>query len=718
MSDPFQLATGQDVAQSISLASIAVALDTVKVAGRNACLARGDTVVATYAIWEQVRAALAAAQLTTRNKDLSASIMTYDRTLDPTFPRVRRQSTSFGTVLSGRPWRSTTADSLRRFGYVVPDLLGGKVFYAPDLDVLLSTGFLEDHCFRLARASNSTRIGLEFEPTRDRSEVVDIRGTAWLDRASAELRSVDFRYDNLSVVESDARPGGQMEFVRVKNGLWAIARWNIRMPAIAEFNERAGSKSGVTMKVQRVSEIKVAGGELIAVTGIDDTLWARPPTVLSGTVVDSASKHEITGARLSLRGTQLNATTDKSGRFSIAGILPGEYAVDVRTPSLDSVDGTYATSVAFTDAATKPRLLVPDANRVASEYCSAKSGPPTGLAFGVVTMKGDSTPPWNALVVAEWKAGGPRSADARTDAGGRYRICGIPVNTQFTLRTELDDTATVPRPIEFARRARFVRTDIVIERPAAATGTLFAGAVSQQWTNEPLADVEIVIPELGLSARTNERGRFRLTGIPPGSFTVAVRKIGYGAVETTMTFATDRATSRQFQLGRVVALDTVNVTADRRIADFEANRRLGLGHFLTRAELEKLEGVRFQDVLRQVPGIGISTGFGSHAWVVQGYRGIRVSRSVPLDSFDTFRGAKPGLCYAQVYVDGLLMFANRPPAGGALGIPQPLFDLSDIDVSRIEAVEYYASELTVPARYMSAFATCGVLVIHTRRSGK
>jgi hypothetical protein len=201
---------------------------------------------------------------------------------------------------------------------------------------------------------------------------------------------------------------------------------------------------------------------------------------------------------------------------------------------------------------------------------------------------------------------------------------------------------------------------------------------------------------------------------------VLIRKIGYSAYEGTVQFAANAPTSRQFQLFKTATLDTVSVIADRRMADFEEHRRLGLGHFLTRAELEKLEGVRLQSVLSEMPGAGILPGRGTHAWLVRGFRGVRPTQDcIPIDQVvDGWKGARPCQCYARVYLDQMLVYSAQPPAGGAGGIPVPLFDLNEISVSQIEAIEYYANEMEMPAKYLSSYARCSVLVIHTRRDYK
>src|SRR5206468_1241301 len=145
---------------------------------------------------------------------------------------------------------------------------------------------LQDHCVRLIRSPDASRIGLAFEPTRERRRVPEIRGVLWLDRASAELRALEYRYTNVTP-EQEAYAGGTMDFARLGNGAWMIARWNIGMP-IVQYDPPPPSARTHTPE-PRVVQLHVTGSELAIVTRNRDTLWMAPRRTLVGTVVDSIS---------------------------------------------------------------------------------------------------------------------------------------------------------------------------------------------------------------------------------------------------------------------------------------------------------------------------------------------------------------------------------------------------------------------------------------------
>ena len=198
-SAPTALRDGEEVNQRIILSSLPLALDTVRIVGRNACRALGDTAAMVYALWEQVRTALIAAELTAAARTITATTLAYQRTLDPgpgrSAGRVLHEESNVSTGYVRHAWLTLPPDSLRRIGYVVTERDGTLVYYAPDLAMLLSAGFVADHCFRISSdARRPTLVGIAFEPTPNRRSVAEVRGTLWLDRLSSELRRLEFSY--------------------------------------------------------------------------------------------------------------------------------------------------------------------------------------------------------------------------------------------------------------------------------------------------------------------------------------------------------------------------------------------------------------------------------------------------------------------------------------------------------------------------------------------
>lgn len=275
-SDPVELRAGTELLWQVTLANLPFALDTVRVQAKARCSPyAGSSSIASA--WEQVRTALTAADLTTRDVVLYAAVIRLRRALDPQTGRVRQESSTPSSGFVSKPWGAISPDSLRRFGYVHTRADGSTTYSAPDIDALLSEHFIQDHCFRFASGPDSALLGVAFEPTGDRRNIPEIAGTVWLDRKSAELRRMEFGYVNLRrpryrLVSGTANVSGTMDFVRMMNGGWAISNWEIRIPVLQQ-RARTGASSYEESNEAYVSELIVQSGALTLVRRGQDTLW-------------------------------------------------------------------------------------------------------------------------------------------------------------------------------------------------------------------------------------------------------------------------------------------------------------------------------------------------------------------------------------------------------------------------------------------------------------
>ena len=272
---------------------------------------------------------------------------------------------------------------------------------------------------------------------------------------------------------------------------------------------------------------------------------------------------------------------------------------------------------------------------------------------------------------------------------------------------------------------------------AQARGTaVFTGTVVFSILR-PIAIAVVSFPGLSLVRTTNDRGEFRISEIPPGRQQVLVRRIGFGQLDTAIVFRDSQTVERRVVLGRIVRLDSVVVVetkpVDRELSDFEENRSKGFGRFLTRAQLEKMEGQSMAGVLQQLNGIGLIRGSASQSWVMS-KRGVTSRCPTPRqgetiaqaeaqqaitdeclrrervfyvpETFELRQGMARG-CYALVYFNRQLMNPGRPT------MP---FDVNTFAPIQVEAIEWYEGASSVPMRYSAQDTRCGVLIIHGRRS--
>ena len=721
--EAFALRAGESVTRRIALDDIPLTLDTVTIASTSSCSIRADTAAATFRVWEQVRAALTAAQLTAGNRALDVRFISYSRTLEP--GRRGRVVRQFARVKEGqttKPFRSIAADSLSRAGYVNFDETG-TTYHAPDIEILLSDGFIDEHCLTISPESDTLSLAIAFAPTRARRYLPEIAGTVTVDRRTSELRGLRFGYVNLDRSQSAGDPGGGMDFVRLRNGAWMISRWHIRMP-VTDVRSTLSTVGVPGPGAERyvLREVRVDGAELTWVRRRGDTLWARAPLTLAGVVRESVSGVPVANAIVELRGTGQSDTTNASGRFEIADMLAGEYLVDVRTPSLMRVGAAHTVPFVLMDGTTSFTARVPSAEQLLARECRDLE-PRTGVAAGVVRIAGDSILPRNVRVVAEWKQffvhsaeifEQRRTSEARTDTAGAFRLCGVPENTPLSLRAEMDSATAEPLALRMEPGARFLTAEIVLV--PIGFSAMVTGTVVGKDSGAPIPGVEVQVSGRERSVFTDSAGRFQLTLVPPGRHDLTARRVGYAPTTIVVTLRRGEHLQQTIELATVQTLEPVEVQRTALIPSFEENRRIGQGHFITRAELAKAGGRKMSEVLATVPGLGLVRG-SSRAWVYsKRTRAATRGRPAMADAADANSGARQDVCYSHVYVDNVQVYGASPKTSPqSQQVPEPLFDVNSIPPDQIEAIEFYATPAQTPVRYARIGASCGVLIIHSRR---
>ncbi|HYC50430.1 MAG TPA: carboxypeptidase regulatory-like domain-containing protein, partial [Gemmatimonadaceae bacterium] len=499
-----------------------------------------------------------------------------------------------------------------------------------------------------------------------------------------------------------ARPGGEMSFARMSNGAWVISRWNIRMPVLQTrlVRQRWGAAPEPEVSVR---EIRVEGGDLAMVTHGRDTLWARPPLVVQGRVVDSVTGTALNGASIAIGGTGLSARTDATGVFRIPDVLPGDYRLEVVTPEFERAGLRHETALLLSDSTAALAIKVPPLSQVAGNLCPGRS-------VGTLTGRVRGAEGTNVVAVAEWvmdSSGTRRWIEAKGDRRARFVFCDLPHDVPIAVHAESDSGGTAPRSVRMTAGRPIETIELAVDRNAR--NATLSGTVLNAQNAQPLPGVEVSITALGRSTTTDDRGAYRIASIPPGSYEITYRRVGYTPLTETLDLAARRNVNRQVVLGTVATLEAVEVRADASLRDFEANRALGLGVFMTRIDLEKWQGRQVGTMISQARGAHVARGRGGEGWIISKRfvpPGGEVCKQIYCpEEWERVKGM-PAACYAHVYVDNVLM---NP------GTPTPPYDVSQISAERLEAVEWYPSRIETPMKYQLRETKCGVLVLHTRR---
>ena len=272
--------------------------------------------------------------------------------------------------------------------------------------------------------------------------------------------------------------------------------------------------------------------------------------------------------------------------------------------------------------------------------------------------------------------------------------------------------------------------------------------VSDAESGEALSGTQVILPALSKTMQTDGLGEARFVSIPSGLHRIRVRRIGYAAVDTSLTFVGD-TTGVVFRLHRTpVSLETVDVKAVApRLKDFEMRRAIGTGRYLTADQLEKDGSRPFGIVaMTRFPGLRMVTDADGrpHIASVRGSCGVGVSPSEGIlagarggggggRGAATTGGSPTGVEGSGGAGSGTTGGSGSGAGSGAtrtsFGSCMPAkdcyvitfldnlqLDSADFDLITtwdIAGVEYYSGN-SVPPRYRVSGAACGVLLVWSK----
>ena len=231
-------------------------------------------------------------------------------------------------------------------------------------------------------------------------------------------------------------------------------------------------------------------------------------------------------------------------------------------------------------------------------------------------------------------------------------------------------------------------------RPARAQeGAPWRGAIAgvvKDSAGARIPGASVTARSIGLQAISDDSGRFRLVGLPPGPVTLQVRRLGYVPASLSVTLA--GGDTREVNVSLVQsaeALAALEVRANPlrgKMSGFNERRERGIGTFITRDEIERRQAGKVSQLLRYVAGV----------YVPQDNSDMRPSAV----GMRRAAGLSPGSnCGVQLYVDG-----QHYPDG----------KLDDFRPSEVEGIEIYRSASEIPATFRSRDTMCGIIAIWTR----
>jgi hypothetical protein len=250
-----------------------------------------------------------------------------------------------------------------------------------------------------------------------------------------------------------------------------------------------------------------------------------------------------------------------------------------------------------------------------------------------------------------------------------------------------------------------------LEAQTSGVAALIRGRVLDS-LGKPIANAEAALVGTPHRAVTSSSGAFILREIGEGAYRLVVRRVGYAPVWFEANIVGPDTIDADIVLARATnMLDSVIVTAERPgPADFETNRRIGLGTFFQRDDIERHAGSVVHTLLRTK-----LTGFSYHERPCGGLAVASATSNTgerrlsgPPPSVGAANGCRmPDLCYVQLYVDGIRMFGtnhlSEPP------------NIDEYQLDQLEGIEVYSSASATPPRYATMGAICGTVALWRRR---
>jgi hypothetical protein len=467
--------------------------------------------------------------------------------------------------------------------------------------------------------------------------------------------------------------------------------------------------------------------------GTAPTLVA-PPTLSGafGIVVDSIHGGVLPGAVVTIAGTDRQGIADSTGKFRIDSIPPGKYQIALFHPLLDSLGLAIGTNPIEFPAGRYAIIAIgtPSQTTLVNSFCPPeKRLTGNGILIGRVEDADTDEPVPGAKVSFVWaqtevgKDIGLRKIsrlrEATVDASGSYHICGIPDRVQGTARATTAVFTTADLPLDFSEqpvqivsfhvsKPDTVSTPVAIapadttkgktplkadtapppRRVAALrTGHATLSGVVYNVAGRGIPSADVTVAGAAPKTTTDSTGHFTLRNLPSGTQTLVVKRLSYAEHHTPVEISAAKPANVIVKLDQAgPTLEKVVITAkweqELKKIGFTDRKKSGLGHYLTRDQIESHLPQSISDVFTTMPGLSLDYSGGRPV--------IKSSRS------------SGGGC-VNYYVDGVPYKQQSP---------------GDIDEymrpTELEAVEVYNSEET-PGEFQQAGSTsCTTIVMWTK----
>lgn len=424
----FDLVAGRPFPSDIVMPTTRLELPTIEVETRSRCNTSGPAGREALAIWEEIQKALTANLITTRTAAVALHVREFRRWLQRNGTPIREYNVT-STIMRGQVYASLDPATLAEAGFVVMDARDSMTYAVPDAALLTSDAFVSTHCFGVTPGDEGL-VGLTFEPVPGR-RLPEVAGTIWIDRATGELKLLEYQYLNLPGLLGRAGLGGRVEFQHLPTGEWIVSYWHVRTPDITSSEVRA--TGGVRRELPRHVGYLDLGGR-VSMAG--STGGRVDLAVVRGRVVDSTlGDIGLAGATIGVEGSNEVMLTGPDGSYEVAVPLFGERSIAATHPKLGLLDvATTLPAILSLGDTTVAHFGVPSLARFATTLCGRGADRQSGL-IGLV-LSPDGSGQEGMEVRASWRTpgGGSKEVSARMGKRGLFALCDLPGDELMTIR--------------------------------------------------------------------------------------------------------------------------------------------------------------------------------------------------------------------------------------------------------------------------------------------
>ena len=455
-----------------------------------------------------------------------------------------------------------------------------------------------------------------------------------------------------------------------------------------------------------------------------------PTGRLEGTVREAVHSRPVQGASITLARLEpepivsFGARPDERGRYRLDSLPAGRYMIQLTHETLDSLDLALPTEQVDIVAGQTARaqFSLPTSIALRNAVCRGLTlATGTGAVAGHVANADTDLPLANADVAISWtemnvdrkslrSSVEEHTGCVRTGPRGEYRICNVPVGSWLLIQLQYAGRASNIVRVSVSEEEGVLMRNLSLSLDASLTldkldsisavapdpsgtatkgdsvmglgltGTATVAGVVRGAGGRPVSGVELRVVNARSTARTDEQGRYTLSGLPAGTQLLLVRRIGYLIGDVAVELRPERVVTQDVQLHRVVSLDSMRVIVQRaRYVEFEENRRSNpFGRFLTLDQIEQRHVLEVGELLEHLAGFGVR-GSGPDAVVYS----------------HSARSSRSNCAEANVVIDG----ADH----GHINYVPP---------KEVAAIEAYAEPAGAPGQYR---AECGLIVIWTKK---